>query len=73
MSSGFSVLDEAKKISASEAQSLIAYSNNSGPLFVIGAVGVGIFGSLKTGLILYAVQIFCNTDTLVSKFCNLLN
>ena len=51
-------LYRAKKVSASEAQSLIAYSNNSGPLFVIGAVGVGIFGSLKTGLILYAVQIF---------------
>ncbi len=51
-------LYRAKKISASEAESLIAYSNNSGPLFVIGAVGVGIYGSLKTGLILYAVQIF---------------
>ena len=51
-------LYKAKKISASEAESLIAYSNNSGPLFVIGAVGVGMFGSAKAGIMLYAIQIF---------------
>lgn len=51
-------LYKAKKISASEAESLIAYSNNSGPLFVIGAVGAGIFGSVKTGILLYGVQLF---------------
>ena len=50
-------LYKAKKISASEAESLIAYSNNSGPLFVIGAVGTGIFGSVKTGIFLYCVQL----------------
>jgi len=49
-------LYKAKKISASEAESLIAYLNNAGPLFVIGAVGIGMFGSLKAGIILYAVQ-----------------
>ncbi|MBQ8588089.1 MAG: hypothetical protein IJ454_01720 [Clostridia bacterium] len=49
-------LYKSKKISASEAESLIAYLNNAGPLFVIGAVGIGMFGSLKAGLILYAVQ-----------------
>ncbi len=51
-------LYRTKKISASEAESLIAYSNNSGPLFVIGAAGVGIFGSLKAGVLLYIIQIF---------------
>ncbi len=49
-------LYKAKKISASEAESLLAYSNNSGPLFVIGAVGVGLFGSLKIGIVLYVIE-----------------
>lgn len=48
-----------KKISASEAQSLIAYSNNCSPLFVIGAIGAGFLGNVKTGLILYCVQVSC--------------
>jgi hypothetical protein len=47
------------KISKSEAESLLAYCNNSGPLFVIGAVGVGIYGSLTVGVALYMVHIFC--------------
>lgn len=51
-------LYKEKKITASEAESLIAYSNNSGPLFVIGAVGAGIFGSLQGGIILYIIQVF---------------
>lgn len=50
-------LFESKKITASEAESLIAYSNNSGPLFVIGAVGIGILHSVKAGIILYVVQL----------------
>ncbi len=49
-------LYKSKKISTSEAESLIAYLNNAGPLFVIGAVGIGMFGSLEAGLFLYTVQ-----------------
>ncbi len=45
------------KISLSEAESLVAYSNNSGPLFIIGAVGVGMFSSVKIGVILYLMHI----------------
>lgn len=48
---------ESKKITVSEAESLIAYSNNSGPLFVIGAVGIGILHSAKAGVILYIIQL----------------
>jgi len=44
-------------ISKSEAESLIAYSNNSGPLFIIGAVGVGLLGSSKYGTMLYLIHI----------------
>ncbi len=47
------------KITKSEAESLLAYSNNSGPLFVIGAVGCGIYQSISIGICLYAVHILC--------------
>ena len=53
-----SQLLKEKQISVSEAESLIAYSNNPGPLFVIGAVGSVMFGSLKIGILLYAIQVF---------------
>jgi len=50
-------LYDQKKITASEAESLIAYSNNSGPLFVIGAIGIGMFNSVKGGILLYIIQL----------------
>ena len=39
-----------------EAEHLLAFCNNSGPAFLIGAVGVGIFGSARLGLALYGVH-----------------
>lgn len=50
-------LMDTKKITKSEAESLIAYSNNSGPLFVIGSVGIGILHSVKAGVFLYIIQL----------------
>lgn len=44
-------------ISKSEAESLIAYSNNSGPLFIIGAIGTGMLNSPECGLMLYIIHI----------------
>ncbi len=44
-------------ISLPEAERLLAFCNNSGPAFIIGAVGTGVFGSAKIGLLLYAVHI----------------
>ncbi len=40
-----------------EAERLLAFCNNSGPAFIIGAVGVGVFGSARLGLLLYGVHI----------------
>ena len=40
-----------------EAKKLLAFCNNSGPAFLIGAVGIGIFRSAAAGLLLYAVHI----------------
>lgn len=44
-------------VSRQEAERLLAFCNNSGPAFIIGAVGVGVFGSVKLGLLLYAIHI----------------
>lgn len=44
-------------VSLAEAERLLAFCNNSGPAFIIGAVGTGVFGSAKIGLLLYAVHI----------------
>ena len=45
------------QISREEAERLIVFCNNSGPAFIIGAVGVGVFRSAAVGLFLYAVHI----------------
>lgn len=44
-------------LTAEEGQRLSAFSNNSGPLFIIGAVGIGMFGSVTAGYYLYIVHI----------------
>ena len=44
-------------ISKKEADNLICFSNNSGPLFIIGALGVGMFSSKKIGVFLYIIHI----------------
>lgn len=44
-------------ISCQEAERLLAFCNNSGPAFIIGAVGSGVFSSARAGLLLYGVHI----------------
>ena len=39
-----------------EAQRLLAFCNNSGPAFILGVVGAGIFADSKVGLLLYLVH-----------------
>jgi sporulation integral membrane protein YlbJ len=46
-----------KKIKKEEAEHLLAFCNNSGPAFIVGAAGVGVFGSAATGLLLYLTHI----------------
>ncbi len=41
-----------------EGERLLAFCNNSGPAFIVGAVGLGVFASVKLGLILYGVHVF---------------
>lgn len=46
-------LYERRELSEAEAARLICFCNNSGPAFIVGAAGSGVFGSAKAGLILY--------------------
>ena len=45
------------EIDLDESEKLLAFCNNSGPAFMIGAVGCGVFGSVKIGVCLYIVHI----------------
>lgn len=40
-----------------EAERMLTFCNNSGPLFVMGAVGVGMLGNQRLGVLLYAVHV----------------
>lgn len=51
-------LRKSGQLSIQEAQHLLAFCNNAGPLFILGVVGVGLFGSTKIGYLLLAAHIF---------------
>lgn len=40
-----------------EAQRMLAFCNNSGPLFIIGTVGIGMLSSARAGFILYFAHV----------------
>lgn len=44
-------------VSEKEAERLLAFCNNSGPAFLIGAIGSGIFSSAKAGVLLYLIHV----------------
>ena len=50
-------LYEAGYISKSETERLLAFCNNSGPLFILGSVGIGLYMGLNIGIMLYAAHI----------------
>ncbi len=50
-------LYEKKYCSKDEAERMLAFCNNSGPAFILGVVGAGIFSSSKIGIMLYLVHI----------------
>lgn len=56
-------MHESGAIGTAEAEQLLGFCNNSGPAFIIGAVGAGVFSSAKVGLFLYCVHITAATLT----------
>ena len=50
-------LYQSGQCSKTEAERLLAFCNNSGPAFIFGVVGAGVFGSGAVGLLLYLVHV----------------
>ena len=50
-------LVERGALTPAEGARLLGFANNSGPAFLIGAAGAGIFGSVRAGLALYAAHV----------------
>ena len=44
-------------LSPEEGERLLVFCNNTGPAFLVGGVGVGLFGSARVGWFLYLLQI----------------
>lgn len=56
-------------LSKNEAERLLAFTNNSGPLFIVGAVGTGMYGSSVIGIFLLACHILaCLTVGVLFRF-----
>ena len=52
-----------------EAERLLAFTNNSGPLFIIGTVGIGLFKDTNTGILLFITHILaCLTVAFLFRF-----
>ena len=50
-----------KKIcSKAECERLLSFTNNSGPLFIIGAVGISMFGNSTIGLLLFITHLLAS-------------
>lgn len=43
--------------SKEDCERLLAFTNNSGPLFIIGTVGIGLFSDTKIGILLFVTHI----------------
>ena len=55
--------------SKEEGERLLAFTNNSGPLFIIGTVGISLFGNTSIGLLLFFTHILaCITVGIIFRF-----
>lgn len=52
-----SSLYQSGECSKTEAERLLAFCNNSGPMFIIGAVGTNMLGNSRLGIFLYLIHI----------------
>ena len=43
-----------------ECERLLSFTNNSGPLFIIGSVGISMFGSTSIGLLLFITHLLAS-------------
>ena len=58
-----------KIISLEEAERLISFTNNSGPLFIVGTVGINMFCDSRTGILLLLTHVLaCITVGIIFRF-----
>ena len=50
-------LYRAGRLSKDEAERLLAFSNNSNPVFLISVLGLGVFGSVRVGIWLWLIHL----------------
>ena len=56
-------------LSKAECERLLSFTNNSGPLFIIGTVGISMFGSSLIGFLLFITHILgCITVGIIFRF-----
>ena len=56
-------------VTKAEAERLLSFTNNSGPLFIIGTVGISMFGNTTIGLLLFITHILaCISVGILFKF-----
>lgn len=53
-------LREKNICSKEECERLLSFTNNSGPLFIIGTVGITMFGSTEIGLLLFITHLLAS-------------
>jgi sporulation integral membrane protein YlbJ len=53
-------LYQKKLCTKEEAERLLGFCNNSGPAFILGVVGAGVFSSSRIGILLYLVHILAS-------------
>lgn len=46
-------------VTRQEAERLLCFCNNAGPAFLLGVTGMGVYGSVRVGLILWGVHVLC--------------
>jgi sporulation integral membrane protein YlbJ len=62
-------LKEKKLCTPIEAERLLAFTNNSGPLFIVGTIGIVLFGNIEIGILLLVTHILaCISVGLVFRF-----
>lgn len=55
-----------------EAERMLAFTNNSGPLFIIGTVGITLFGNTTIGILLFITHVLaCISVGIILRFISL--
>lgn len=58
-----SSLREKNQISRTDGELLLIFTNNAGPLFILGSIGIGMYDSKQIGFLIYFVHIFSSIIT----------